>query len=161
LLVFGSQILSFFEPFRSIFKNSEKEHKKFVDSIFQKHALEIENFKNSMKSLEIKLQTQKQEMRLDQTRKRAKDKHELQQLITSANQERDRANLKMSGVENEKKNLENFVKDLENDLEEKSATITKLSERIAHYEIVIEENKSISKDYAQQIEKQFKVWIIF
>jgi flagellar biosynthesis chaperone FliJ len=110
-----------------------------------------------MKSLEIKLQTQKQEMRLDQTRKRAKDKHELQQLITSANQERDRANLKLAGVANEKKNLENFIKDLDNDLEEKSATITSLSEKVAKCEIVIDENKAISKDYAQQIEKQFKV----
>ena len=110
-----------------------------------------------MKSLEIKLQTQKQEMRLDQTRKRAKDKHELQQLITSANQERDRANLKLAGVENEKKNLEVFITDLEKDLEEKSATITSLSEKVAHCEIVIDENKAISRDYAQQIEKQFKV----
>ncbi|CAG5095863.1 Oidioi.mRNA.OKI2018_I69.XSR.g14373.t2.cds [Oikopleura dioica] len=132
------------------------EHKKFVDSLLQKHALEIENFKNSLQSLDIKLQSQRQELRLDYTRKRAKDKHELHQCITSANQERDRANLKLTAVENEKQNLELFIKDLEKDLKEKSATITSVSERLAHCELVIEENKAISKDYAQQIEKQFK-----
>ena len=107
--------------------------------------------------MDIKLQTQRQELRLDYTRKRAKDKHELYQCITRANQERDRANLKLTAVENEKQNLELFIKDLEKDLEEKSATITSVSERLAHCELVIEENKAISKDYAQQIEKQFKV----
>lgn len=95
-------------------------------------------------------------MRLDFCRKRAQDKHELHQEVRKTRDERDYANLQTASLELNIVRLETYIRQLEADSEEKLNSITSLTAEVNRLELLLEENRSIAKDYMVQIEKKFQ-----